>query len=120
MRLIRPRWARVKEFLWRAFFILLAAWFVLGAVGALVDYWRVHTVYIEGVVIFGTSLVVWIIAMLVSRDPKEFGGGPRFAIIFWTGLVWIIAIGWLAFSEHCDGSLAEYLHLGQLEQCTGP
>jgi hypothetical protein len=71
MRLIRPRWASVKEFLWRAFSILLATWFDLGAVGAFVDYWRVHTVYIEGVVIFGTSLVVWMIAMLVSRDAPQ-------------------------------------------------
>jgi hypothetical protein len=70
--------------------------------------------------IFWASLVVWIIALLVSHRSKESGGGRVFDRIFWIGLISIITIGVLASGEHCEGSLAAYLHLGHLEKCTGP
>jgi hypothetical protein len=31
-------------------------------------------------------------------------------------LFWIL----LAHDPHCDGSIAEWFHMGQLEECTGP
>jgi hypothetical protein len=122
MSLIHSRRTAVAEFAWRVLYVLLAAIFILGALGALVDYWvHIHAVYIEGVVLFWTSLVAWIIALLIlSSRSKELGVSRGFAVVFWTGLVWVIVIGLLASGKHCDGSLAEYLHLGELEYCTGP
>jgi uncharacterized membrane protein YfcA len=113
---------RRQRILWRILYLLFAATVIVTALGAFVDYWvhTVHTVHTEGVIIFWTSLVVWIIAMVASSRPKEVGGGRRFAVIFWTGLVWILVIGLMASGKHCEGSLAEYLRLGELEHCTGP
>lgn len=121
MQLIRPRWTVVKEFLWRVLYVLLAALFVLTAGGAFVNYWvhTIHTLYTEGLVIFWASLVVWMGAMLVI-STKGMGRSRMFGGVLWTGLVWIVVIGILAHQKHCDGSLAQYLHLGQLEHCTGP
>jgi hypothetical protein len=70
--------------------------------------------------IFWASLVVWIVAMLAAHRSKQSGGGSLFDRIFWIGLILIITIGVLASGEHCEGSLAEYLHLGRLKDCTGP
>jgi hypothetical protein len=47
--------------------------------------------------------------------PSEFSQG-----VFWTLVVIAVILFSITQTPHCAGSLAEYLHLGVLEYCTGP